>query len=111
MPNRETNIPFREWQRWGFSEYRHNDGRIRYQTYKGLCRMEYPTFILFKIKLILRIHENKLLNTKTLRQMAATRKTGSTGVVAKIIQLYGILDPESLLKHGKKVAFVKGPAE
>jgi hypothetical protein len=26
-------------------------------------------------------------------------------------KLYGILDPESLLKHGKKVGFVKGTAE
>jgi len=26
-----------------------------------------------------------------------------------MIQLYGILDPESLLKHGKKVGFLKDP--
>jgi hypothetical protein len=40
--------------------------------------------------------------------LGASHQTGWTGVVAKLIQLYGILDPESLLKHGKKVAFVKG---
>jgi hypothetical protein len=39
--------------------------------------------------------------------LGASHQTGWTGVVAKIIQLYGILDPEKLLKHGKQVAFVK----
>jgi hypothetical protein len=43
--------------------------------------------------------------------LGASHQTGWTGVVAKLIQLYGILDPESLLKHGKKVGFVKGPAD
>ncbi len=43
--------------------------------------------------------------------LGASHQTGWTGVVAKLIQLYGILDPESLLKQGKQVAFVKGTPE
>jgi hypothetical protein len=43
--------------------------------------------------------------------LGASHQTGWTGVVAKLIQLYGILDPESALKHGKQVAFVKGPGK
>jgi hypothetical protein len=43
--------------------------------------------------------------------LGASHQTGWTGAVAKIIQLYGILDPESLLKQGKKVAFIKGTTE
>jgi hypothetical protein len=39
--------------------------------------------------------------------LGASHQTGWTGVVAKIIQLYGVLDPEKLLKHGKQEAFVK----
>jgi hypothetical protein len=41
--------------------------------------------------------------------LGASHQTGWTGVVAKLIQLYGILDPEKALKHGKQVAFIKGP--
>jgi hypothetical protein len=41
--------------------------------------------------------------------LGASHQTGWTGVVAKLIQLYGILDPEKALKHGKQVAFMKGP--
>jgi hypothetical protein len=41
--------------------------------------------------------------------LGASHQTGWTGVVAKLIQLYGILDPKSALKYGKKVAFVKSP--
>ena len=40
--------------------------------------------------------------------LGASHQTGWTGVVAKLIQLYGILDPESALKHGKQVGFIKG---
>jgi hypothetical protein len=40
--------------------------------------------------------------------LGASHQTGWTGVVAKLIQLYGILDPEDALKHGKQVAFIKG---
>jgi hypothetical protein len=43
--------------------------------------------------------------------LGASHQTGWTGVVAKIIQLYGILDPENLLKHGKQVGFMKGTTE
>jgi hypothetical protein len=41
--------------------------------------------------------------------LGASHQTGWTGAVAKIIQLYGILDSESLLEQGKQVAFVNGP--
>jgi hypothetical protein len=41
--------------------------------------------------------------------LGASHQTGWTGVVAKLIQLYGILDPKSALRYGKQVAFVKGP--
>jgi hypothetical protein len=41
--------------------------------------------------------------------LGASHQTGWTGVVAKLIQLYGILDPEKALKYGKQVAFMKGP--
>jgi hypothetical protein len=41
--------------------------------------------------------------------LGASHQTGWTGVVAKLIQLYGILDPEKALKYGKQVAFIKGP--
>jgi hypothetical protein len=43
--------------------------------------------------------------------LGASHQTGWSGVVAKLIQLYGILDPESALKHGKQVAFIKGPGK
>jgi len=39
--------------------------------------------------------------------LGASHQTGWTGVVAKLIQLYGILDPKEVLKHGKQAAFVK----
>jgi hypothetical protein len=40
--------------------------------------------------------------------LGASHQTGWTGVVAKLIQLYGILDPAEVLAHGKKAGFVKG---
>ena len=42
--------------------------------------------------------------------LGASHQTGWTGVVAKLIQLYGILDPEKALKYGKKGSFCKRPA-
>jgi len=39
--------------------------------------------------------------------LGASHQTGWSGVVAKLIQLYGILDPKSFLEQGKKVAFIK----
>jgi hypothetical protein len=39
--------------------------------------------------------------------LGASHQTGWTGVVAKLIQLYGILDPKKLLEQGKQAAFAK----
>jgi hypothetical protein len=39
--------------------------------------------------------------------LGASHQTGWTGLVAKIIQLYGFLDPKRALEVGKKAAFVK----
>jgi hypothetical protein len=41
--------------------------------------------------------------------MGASHQTGWTGLVAKLIQLYGILDPKRILEEGRDAAFVKGP--
>jgi hypothetical protein len=41
--------------------------------------------------------------------LGASHQTGWTGVAAKLIQLYGIIDPKELLEQGKQAAFVKGP--
>jgi hypothetical protein len=38
--------------------------------------------------------------------LGASHQTGWTGLVAKIIQLYGMLDPDQILKEGKVGAFV-----
>jgi hypothetical protein len=43
--------------------------------------------------------------------LGASHQTGWTGAVAKLIQLYGIIDPKELLEKGKRAAFVKGPQE
>jgi hypothetical protein len=40
--------------------------------------------------------------------LGASHQTGWTGVVAKLIQLYGLLDPKRALEEGKQAAFVKG---
>jgi hypothetical protein len=40
--------------------------------------------------------------------LGASHQTGWTGLVAKLIQLYGFLDPERLLEVGKEGAFLKG---
>jgi hypothetical protein len=43
--------------------------------------------------------------------LGASHQTGWTGLVAKTIQLYGLLDPKRALEVGKKAAFVKGASE
>jgi Glycosyl hydrolase family 63 C-terminal domain len=40
--------------------------------------------------------------------LGASHQTGWTGLVAKMIQLYGLLDPKKVLDVGKGAAFVKG---
>jgi len=40
--------------------------------------------------------------------LGASHQTGWTGVVAKLIQLYGFLDPKKLLDAGKGGAFIRG---
>jgi hypothetical protein len=42
--------------------------------------------------------------------LGASHQTGWTGAVAKLIQLYGILDPKRALEVGREAAFVKGAA-
>jgi hypothetical protein len=39
--------------------------------------------------------------------LGASHQTGWSGAVAKIIQLYGILDPQKMLELGKKAGFTK----
>jgi hypothetical protein len=43
--------------------------------------------------------------------LGASHQTGWTGVVAKIIQLFGVLDQKKLLEAGKMAAFVRGAKE
>jgi hypothetical protein len=43
--------------------------------------------------------------------LGASHQTGWTGLVAKLIQLFGLLDPERALAVGKKAAFQKGGGE
>jgi len=40
--------------------------------------------------------------------LGANHQTGWTGLVAKTIQLYGLLDPKQMLEGGKLAAFKKG---
>jgi hypothetical protein len=40
--------------------------------------------------------------------LGASHQTGWTGVVAKLIQLYGLLDPKRALEGGKRTGFKKG---
>ena len=42
--------------------------------------------------------------------LGASHQTGWTGLVAKLIQLYGIVDPKQMLEVGREAAFVKGAA-
>jgi hypothetical protein len=41
--------------------------------------------------------------------LGASHQTGWTGLVAKLIQLYGVLDPERALQAGKQGGFIQGP--
>jgi len=43
--------------------------------------------------------------------LGASHQTGWTGVIAKLIQLFGLFDSKKLLEGGKKAAFVAGPSE
>ncbi len=43
--------------------------------------------------------------------LGASHQTGWTGVVAKLIQLFGLLDAEKLLEAGKDAAFARGTSE
>jgi hypothetical protein len=43
--------------------------------------------------------------------LGASHQTGWTGVVAKLIQLFGLLDPQKLLEAGKGGAFIRGKSE
>jgi Glycosyl hydrolase family 63 C-terminal domain len=40
--------------------------------------------------------------------LGASHQTGWSGAVAKLIQLYGSIDPKQLLENGKGAAFIKG---
>jgi hypothetical protein len=40
--------------------------------------------------------------------LGASHQTGWTGAVAKLIQLFGVLDEKSALEGGKRAAFVSG---
>ena len=40
--------------------------------------------------------------------LGASHQTGWTGLVAKLIQLYGLLDAKRLLESGKQAAFAPG---
>jgi hypothetical protein len=39
--------------------------------------------------------------------LGASHQTGWTGLVAKLIQLYGLVDPVRLLESGKQVGFIQ----
>jgi hypothetical protein len=43
--------------------------------------------------------------------LGASHQTGWTGLVAKLIQFYGLMDPKKALEGGKRSAFVKGVSE
>jgi hypothetical protein len=43
--------------------------------------------------------------------LGATHQTGWTGLVAKLIQLFGLLDAKKLLEAGKGAAFIRGKSE
>jgi hypothetical protein len=43
--------------------------------------------------------------------LGASHQTGWTGVVAKLIQLFGHLDPKGMLEAGKTAAFLRGVAD
>ena len=41
--------------------------------------------------------------------LGASHQTGWTGLVAKLIQLYGFMDPGKMLEVGKEAVFIQGP--
>ena len=43
--------------------------------------------------------------------LGANHQTGWTGLVAKLIQLFGLLDPKKLLEGGRAEAFAQGSRE
>jgi hypothetical protein len=43
--------------------------------------------------------------------LGASHQTGWTGLVAKMIQLFGFLDPQKMLEVGKGAAFIRGKSE
>ena len=43
--------------------------------------------------------------------LGASHQTGWTGLVAKLIELYGVLDPKQVLELGKQAAFVRDAAK
>jgi hypothetical protein len=43
--------------------------------------------------------------------LGASHQTGWTGVVAKLIQLFGFLDPKKMLEVGKGATFIRGKSE
>jgi hypothetical protein len=43
--------------------------------------------------------------------LGASHQTGWTGLVAKLIQLFGLLDADTLLEAGKDAAFARGTSE
>ena len=43
--------------------------------------------------------------------LGASHQTGWTGIVAKLIQLFGLLDAKKLLESGKAAAFIRGKSE
>jgi hypothetical protein len=47
----------------------------------------------------------------TVQGSDASHQTGWTGVVAKMIQLFGLLDPKKSLEVGKGAAFIRGTSE
>jgi hypothetical protein len=43
--------------------------------------------------------------------LGASHQTGWTGLVAKLIQLFGLLDPKKVLEVSKREAFIRGKSE
>jgi hypothetical protein len=43
--------------------------------------------------------------------LGASHQTGWTGVVAKLIQLFGLLDADAVLETGKDAAFARGTSD
>jgi hypothetical protein len=43
--------------------------------------------------------------------LGASHQTGWTGIVAKLVQLFGLLDAEKMLESGKAAAFLRGTSQ